>query len=463
MGIRLDWEIEAERDHQERSGGEDPETRRKRRRARIRFILAVALLLLLIGSAVGAVLIRLRQVDQQKEQVLRDSVTAEVAALRLGDHDAFMRMQRSASDQWIQEQEANFTRYQALKRTETVILSGNIIDATVDGMRARVELEEIINGVPYERVWFYWFYADTSSTPRSNDPQDNDGWRHVPPDYTFWGDARTVQADNVLVRYNAVDEGVAQKVAPQVSSWLTTGCAVLACSSIPRLTVEIVPNPTLQAGWSPADLWTLQIPSPYVTAGRMDMPFDSSAQVSAANVIAERLVGDFNPTYPADAYYLRQAIISWLVKRFAQVETNSFLVSSLAEHFGDAAVGMLLHNLQPTSNVSIIASVTGTTLDGANLDWRDFLTWRLTVENDLIKRQDQANFLGLYDTSDTTVRDKAYARYAAGASSEAAVVMSAIAETAPNGTPQLRAVVQTGAQQSEVTFRLADGIWRRAS
>ena len=46
------------------------------------------------------------------------------------------------------------------------------------------EVEEIIGGVPYGRVWFYWRY--------------DDGWRHVPPDYTFWGDARTVEADGVL-------------------------------------------------------------------------------------------------------------------------------------------------------------------------------------------------------------------------------------------------------------------------
>lgn len=449
MGIRLDWEIEAEQEHQQQRGGEDPETQRKRRRARLRFILVVFLLLGLVGAGVGIVAVRLRQVDWETEQVLRDSVTAEVTALRLGDREAYLAMQKSATDDWLRQQEANFSRYQSLKQTEDVTLSGRIIAATVDGLRARVEVEEIIAGVPYQRIWFYWHY--------------DEGWRHVPPDYTFWGEAQTVNADQVQVRYSAVDAAVAQEAAPRLAQWLSLGCDALACASLPELTVEIIPSPTLQAGWSTPDSWTLQIPSPYVTAGRIDMPFDSGAQMAAANVIAARLLGSFNPTYPADAYYLRQAIISWLVKRFAQVETNAFLISSLAENFGDKAVGLLLQNLQPDSNISIISQVTGTSLDAANLDWRDFLTWRLTVENDLIARQDQASYLALYDTSSSVTRDQAYARYAAGASSDAPTVMAAVAETDPSGLPQLRAVVQAGSQQSEVTFRLVDNVWKRAS
>ena len=64
---------------------------------------------------------------------------------------------------------------------------------------------------------------------------------------------------------------------------------------------------------------------------RLDHAVRHRCQIKVAALLAERLVGDFSPAYPADAYYLRQAIISWLVKRFAQVETNSFLISSLAD------------------------------------------------------------------------------------------------------------------------------------
>ena len=142
------------------------------------------------------------------------------------------------------------------------------------------------------------------------------------------------------------------------------------------------------------------------------------------------LVGDFSPTYPSDAYYLRQTIVSWLVKRFAEVETNSFLISSLATTYGDPAVGQLLQALQPTSNIGVLSQITGKALDVAGLDWRDFLTWRLVLENELITRQDQTDFLELYDPS---MRDQAIARYNAGGSTDQRTVISAIPEQV-NGT-----------------------------
>jgi hypothetical protein len=452
MGIRLDWEIEAEQEHRQQSGGEDPETRRKRRRARLRFLLVLFVMLALIGGVVSAVVLRLRQVDWQMEQLLRDTVSAEVAALRLGDHVAYLDMQRSATNDWLQRQDANFARYQTLKQTHNLNLSGRIINSTVDGQRGRVQIEEIIDGVPFGRMWFYWRY--------------DDGWRHVPPDYTFWGDAKTVEASGVQVSYHAVDEAIAQAIAPEMSDWLKIGCAALNCASSPQLNVEIVPTEGTNMSWSPNDLWAMEIPSPLIDSMRLDQPFDIGMKIKAANLLAERLVGNFSPAYPSDAYYLRQAVVSWLVKRFAQVETNSFLISSLADKYGDPAVGQLWGVLQPDSNVGVISQVTGTALDLSYLDWRDFLTWRLTVENELIARQDEADFLALYNTSDDYVRGQAYVRYAAGASSKPHTVISAISERDTNNTPQLRAVVQVGDpanRQEEVIFRLIDGVWKRAS
>ena len=259
--------------------------------------------------------------------------------------------------------------------------------------------------MPYGRIWFYWHYED--------------GWEHVPPDYTFWGDTNSATANGVVVNYQAVDAPVAQAAAQQISSWLQMGCTIMGCPNQPKLTVNIVPDPTLQdVTQITNDPWTIEIPSPYITGARIDTPFDSGLQVKV-DLIAARLLGSFTPIYPTDAYYLRQAIISWLVQQFAQVETNSFLISSLAQHYGDFAVGKLFQAMQPGSDVSVINQVTGTTLDGASLDWRDFLTWRLTLENQLIQRKDQSDYLLLSGhTSDQAVHDTADARYSAGASSD---------------------------------------------
>ena len=460
MGIRLDWEIEAEREHRQQSAGEDPEQKRRRRKIRLRFLLALFILLALMGGAAAAVVFRLRQVDQLTQQVLLDTVAAEVAALRLGNREAFMNMQRSATTAWIQQQSDTFDQYQALKQNQNINLSGRIVDAQIDGSRGRVQVEEIIDGVPYGRAWFYWRYED--------------GWRHVPPDYTFWGEQRTLTEQGITVRYFAVDQAVAQALAPRVASWLQIGCAAITCASAPQISVSIVPNAAQEAGWSLDDASVLLLPSPYISAARLDMPFDPALQIAAANRLAERFVSGFTPEYPYDAYQLRQSIISWLVKRFAEIETNAFLISSLAANYGDAVVGRLLGAMQPNSSVSVLSQVIGAELSAANLDWRDFLTWRLTVEDELITRRDEANFLNLYDTSDSAVRDLAYTRYNSADPGEPRTVTSVMPQQSSAGVPELRALVEIGVAdaagdasnpqpQEEIIFRLVNGDWKRAT
>src|SRR5262245_35957409 len=138
MGIRLDWEIEAEQE-QVRQAGEDPNTARIRRRARLRVLLVILLVLALFGGVVAGIFWRLRTVDQQVEQSLRNTVDAEVAALRIGDANAFLAVQRSATDDWQLTQQATFDAYQALKVERDLRLTGRVLDAAVDGTRGRIE------------------------------------------------------------------------------------------------------------------------------------------------------------------------------------------------------------------------------------------------------------------------------------------------------------------------------------
>src|SRR5262245_17072403 len=101
MGIRLDWEIEAEQAHQAHRAGEDPITARRRRIMRLRVLAFVMLALVFLGAVAGLVIWRLRTVDEEIEQLLRDTVDAEVAALRIGDLTAFLSAQCSATDDWL--------------------------------------------------------------------------------------------------------------------------------------------------------------------------------------------------------------------------------------------------------------------------------------------------------------------------------------------------------------------------
>lgn len=456
MGIHLDWEIEAEQEHV-RQAGEDPQSARRRRRARLRVILIILLVLGVFAGLIAGVFWRLRTVDEQVERALRNTVEAEVAALRIGDQSAYLSVQRSATGDWQSAQQALFDAYQSLKLQRDVRLTGRVVDATVNGLRGRVQVEEIIDGVPYTRIWFYWRYED--------------GWRHVPPDYTFWGDIKTFSGEGVSVRYNSVDDALAQAVGQKIESWLKMGCEAITCGSLPGMTVEIVPDEALPLSWSDSNPWQLQFPSPYTRLARLDMPFDLNLQLQVAGLLGERLVAvssnEMQPTYPADAYYLRSAVGSWLVGRFVQVDTNSFLVASLAQNYGDQAVGRLLQAMTPDANASILNTVTGeASLEQANLDWRDFFTWRLALENELITRRDEGNFLALYDTRDEAVRGAAYTRYNTGVSGEQRIVVSIIPETPPNGDFILRAIVQVGGdsgRQEAALFRVVDGGWRRAN
>lgn len=456
MGIKLDWEIEAEQTHV-KSAGEDPETRRKRRLARRRLLLLVVGVLALIGAVVGFLYLRLEQVEFEIEELLRNTVDAEIAALRLGDWQSFALAQRSASGDWMQRQEQTFQEYQQLKQERPVELTGRILDAAVDRQRARVAVEEIIDGVPYTRVWFYWRY--------------DDGWRHVPPDYTFWGDVRRYDGTHAEVRYQSVDAPLAASLGPKLDQWLALGCAAVGCQTVPTVMVEIVPDEGLQLSWAETNPWLLQVPSPYLKRARSDQPFDLEQHFAVAGLLAERLVSlatnNMHPVYPADVYHLRQAVINWLVGSFVQMNTNSFLIASLAQNYGDAAVGRLLQTMQPDSTIQILNAVTGvSSLEQANLDWRDYLTWRLATENELIQRRDEANFLSLYDTRDERVREIAYQRLAATPLNLQKVVVSAPVEMSAEGVPQIRAVVQIGedaASREEILFRLVDGGWKRAS
>lgn len=411
MGIRLDWEIEAENEWLE-SGGEDPESRRQRWEARLRLFGLLALFVLLVTVLIGGLVLRMRQVDWEIEQRLRDTVETEVAALRVGDRRTFVELQRSATDEWQTRQGGVFDDYQTLKTEADAQLTGRIVNAMVDRQRARVQVEEIIDGQAYVQTWFYWRYED--------------GWRHVPPDYTFWGDSAVLQNDYVTVHFRGIDQAYAQLLYDELTAWLVSGCAALACASTPALTVDIVANPLTQLGW--LDTWALQLPSPYIGRAPLNVELEPSTRFQLAVMVARRLVeGVSAQPLAGEAAFLRESIISWLVERFARAQMNAHLIYSLAARYGDVTVGQVLGALTPDATVALLSSITGVSLELTGLDWRDYIEWRLS----------QAQPGQEYE------------------------VTGAVVEYA-DGMAQLRAQVRMGTTQTEVLYRLIDGVWQRA-
>lgn len=459
MSLKLDWDIESEQGkHQEHQ--EDFKQRSRRYLGFLRLLVIVALFSSLLGAVVFIVFKRLDQVNSRIEQLLHETVAAEVASLRIGDFNSYIDIQRSASDDWYVLQEQTFNEYQQLKSSADITLTGQIITSEVDGQRGRVQIEEIINGVPFAQTWFYWRY--------------DDGWRHVPPDYTFWGEFATITMERFAIRYHLVDEPVARALSEQVSLWLDDACSYLDCSMLPLLTFDIVTEYLPEAYWAPNEefAWQMVLSSPYLHQARLDNPLSQTLQVDIASLLANRLIDTVlnkaSITYPSDAYFLHSSLVAWMVGRFVQVNPETYFVDSLVNNYGIPTLQEVLRAWQQEINLATLAPILGvSTIADANLDWRDFIAWRLRTEYELIQRSDEANWQRLYDFSDVQVREIAYNLYR----DEVGFVFHRIIDlsyiTGQDGMDQLLVqyeVDRNGQSSTRVAyFRLVNEVWLRIS
>ena len=343
--IRLDWDIESQKIS--KRDGEDPAAKRARRRSILKLLLLIGILIGMIIAAPLLVRQRLLDVQNQVELLLRDTVHAEVAALRIGDLAAFLDIQRSATDEWPNAQRAAFQEYAAMKAEQDLKLTGTILAIAIDGQRGRVLVEEIMNGAPYAKTWFYWRYAD--------------GWRHVPPDYTFWGETRRIESDALRIQYRAVDELFAQQLSQTITAWLDHGCGILNCGSPPPMTIDIAADAPPAMSWADESQRRLLMQSPYVHGARADQPFDPPRQLEAAELLAERLMqaqtGGQAATWPHDVFHLRQSVRLYLVEQFAQIDTGAPLIKSLASQYGIDKISQLVSLFAPAADMSIIQRV----------------------------------------------------------------------------------------------------------
>jgi hypothetical protein len=468
MGVKLDWDIEAEQNKQ-KEHKEDAQERSSRYFASLRLLLAILVFAGILWGIVYLINQRWEQVNQRLEQVLEDTVQAEIAALRVGNFDDYINMQRSATDDWLLSQRAVYEEYQSLKASADVTLSGRIVSTEVSGERGRVQVEEIINNVPYVQTWFYWRYAPiVDEDGREVDPG---GWRHVPPDYTFWGEPSTIERERFLIRYQAIDELTAEAIASELERWLDDACSFLDCASIPFITIDIVSNPLPEPRWIDNDTWQLLIPSPYLGRARSDKPFSGQLQIDVARLVASRLLdGQLStmPVYPSDAFFLHESTVAWLVGRFVQLSSESYLMTSYVERYGIQTIPNLMQNLQPQSDISILATVAGVqSVADLEVNWRDYLSWRVELEDDFIQTGNETAWAALYDFRDENLRSVAYSRYNNNFIADTRTIVDVARANAADGSPQLvlRTQVTRGFETGEevVVFNLVNGLWLRAN
>lgn len=478
MGIRLDWESDTTS-----SGGkpssyvakEDPERRRARMKARLRFLAVLAVCLFVAGVLIAMIAWRLNEANAYIESLLRDTVEAEFAALRIGDWNAFADIQRSATSDWLAQQRSLYDAVQAQKRDGTIDLTGTVRELDIDGTRGRVLVEWVRDGVPLTQAWFYWRYDDI---PETRDSAGNitaaaipGGWRHVPADLTFWGDPSEMIGANVTIAHRTVDTALAEAMGVRVESWIGSTCGpILQCGDLPHITLDIRPDFYLTTGWDSAQPWRLLIPSPYIHGARSDMPFSGDTLNDVADAIALRLTSvslntsaQFDLT--SDAGYIVTGVRRWLLGRYVGVDAQSTVIAGLAAQRGATAIGELLKTVTPDSTLNTILAAYG--VDNPTdsiIDWSDFLRGRIRLESDYAMQGNTAGIMRLYVPElGNRVPDPVLSALAQ-TGVEVRLVQTSVA---PDGSPALLATVILGAgpdaREVSISFYWRDGTWLRAS
>ncbi|MCY3834215.1 MAG: hypothetical protein OXG85_14475 [Chloroflexi bacterium] len=451
--IRLEWDVESQRI----DGSSRESAAEKRRRRRAALALLALVLLLAASIALGLLFLRQRllEIERQFAQLLQDTVKAEMAALRIGDLNSFLNIQNTEDANWLAGQQALFQQYGVLKSAGDIDLPGNILDVTIDRDRARVLVQENIKDLPYVRLWFY--------------RRSDEGWRHVAQDLSFWGEGHSLESSALVVRYRDADELFARQVTDALSAWLENGCEILECAGLPPLSVDIAAEAAHEAAWLDQANMRLLIRSPYLDIARADYPFDGWRQLLVSKLLAERLV-DAHTGYLKlspfhDSHFLRASAIAWLSETFTRLDGGATLMRSLAANYGADKIARLLSALTDSGDLSLVEQGINLSLGEADLDWRDFVLWRLNLEAQLMTARRQDEWLSLYDTADESARLTAYERYRLNAPPTEVQVVDASVAIGSDGSARLRASVQAAGDASAeiVLFNLVGGVWKRAN
>lgn len=416
MGIQLDWQVESEQARQKAT--EDPNAKFERRRRRRRVLFGIILIVLIITGVITLIRWRLSVVENRIRQDLIDTVNVELTALRIGNYSNFISVQRSASEDWLSDQIGFYDDYQSLKADGQLSIDDEIVDVTIDPdqPRARVLVEQTINGEPYRLVWFYWRYNDLES--------EQNGWRHVPPDVEYWGDKSTIKEDNIRVVYYELDSDLGKALAPLVEQWWNEGCELLGCASQPTLTVQIVPETLDEPMWDLYEPLLLRVPSPLIRGrayyGKIPQPeLEQAVQEMIADKLLDVRIGiDLNPSPYTDTYWLNEEIVAELLAVFNPSQTGSTFFNSLESLYGEDFLARMMQSFGPGNNIGILQNAINPAVPVPDLPdeelnqfhWIDFFQWRLRAEQ-VAQGNDPNSFREFYDTVDSDALAVAQQRF----------------------------------------------------
>lgn len=378
MGIDFDWEVEEDapgtlsETPTPSSPGLPPGLRR-------------LLLIVGIAAALGIAIYtayqqRATAVENARLEELDSTVSAETAALRIGDRRAFLILQQR-DDDWVRAQARAFRDYQ--DNADRISFSGSILSTEIKGEYGRAMVEQTIDGQERSIEWCYIY--------------TNRRWRHSPTCGPFWGEANQIAADDVEISYYAPDEDLAQNALTTIGEWWTIACSLTACDDPPNLALEVTRLPVGDEAWQANDSeWTAQISAvgqAFLDTQGPEEPLDTlaaSAAASWADLAIENIDGD-----PGEIAWLHNQVEGLLREQFG-LGDDSFL-GWMSTLYGPDVVPDALSAMRSGEAVvpalqTAIADRTAAQLPASSIN--DYLTAHLRAEVALHAERDLD-----YDTS----------------------------------------------------------------
>ena len=367
MGIKLDWNIDA--DDEQRRVEEDPlvvAARQHTARRMRNLIIFVAIISLIAGAAA---LSRLQRASGQRRAELEAAVAAETLSLRIGDEAAFLQCQERDA-RWQYFQRGTFEEYQALG--SRLVVSGEILDLTIDSNLARVVLRETLDGEPYRVTWFYEYFPDQ-------------GWRRTPSSGAFLGWILHLETDHFEVFYREADEDYTQAVVAQAETWVGEMCRLAPCAGAPTMTIFIVTEPLHEVTWQVGGTPALLVPSPATMRVREHSPLeDPTLRAGLAGTLtwqwSTAILGNAiaNQT---DAEWMRDELAAWLAAEIDETQPGSEVMAALVDAHGVELVMEWVNRVRSGERVlPTLTLLSGNVLTTLPIPWEGFFEHRLQVE-----------------------------------------------------------------------------------
>lgn len=387
MSVGFDWDKEDENRRERQKTDEYLLELKALKQRRTR--MAILGFLAIPALVIGLIYLRDQATSQAIHEAFQQTIDGEIRALRTGDKSTWLGYQANVKP-WSIVQWNTYGDYQSQR--SHVVPGNRIVDEQNDDLHGQVQLEELVDGAPYEVTWYY-------------DYSEHDGWKHVAPPLSAFGAESQLSDDHFTIRYRNLDAAQVDAIKLELEGWWKTACQMTECGSggPQPLTIRLATDPALQPGWSTDDPSLLNAPSPHL--GRV--PADNTLNPEYRAMLA-RLVGQYWARWAApvdagatvEARWFQDELAAYLAHGMG-VKENAPLLGRLAGTSGPKSVMALGRKLKGGEDlIPALRDVTGLEPLEEPFDWHVYLAAQLNAEASLAATGQAGTAARLYGDPD---------------------------------------------------------------